>query len=99
MAQRKRRASTGKTKRAKAASGRRPKRKGPATRRKKVARRTAARPAAARPDRNAARVAELEAENGRLREELDRVRAELADRPAGDAGGDLPPDEPPPNGY
>jgi len=39
-------------------------------------------------------VAELEAENRRLRDEVDRLRAELADRPSGLGG--MPPDEVPP---
>ncbi|TMA47235.1 MAG: hypothetical protein E6J83_05080 [Deltaproteobacteria bacterium] len=40
------------------------------------------------------RVAELEAENRRLRDEVGRLRAELADRPSGLGG--MPPDAVPP---
>ena len=57
------------------------------------------RKATPRPARKAApaankRVAELEAENRRLRDEVNRLRAELADRPSG--AGEMPPDEVPP---
>ena len=81
MAQRKAsRAASSKTK----AAGKRPAPKRKATR---------------RPARKAApvankRVAELEAENRRLRDEVARLRAELGDRPSGVGG--MPPDEVPP---
>jgi len=80
MAQRKARRSASRKK----AAGKRPAPKRKATR---------------RPARKAApvankRVAELEAENRRLRDEVDRLRAELADR-ASSVGG-MPPDEVPP---
>jgi len=60
---------------------------------------TPKRKATRRPARKAApvankRVAELEAENRRLRDEVERLRAELDDRPSGEGG--MPPDEVPP---
>jgi hypothetical protein len=75
-------------------------RKSSSTKKKASAKRAAPkRKAAQRPARKAApaankRVAELEAENRRLRDEVSRLRAELSDRPQVDES--MPPDEVPP---
>jgi len=76
-------------------------RKSTSTKKKASAKRAAPKrkAAARRPARKAApaankRVAELEAENRRLRDEVSRLRAELSDRPQADES--MPPDEVPP---